>query len=83
MGDVLNQPSVKALVDDRCGVVYYPTIHDVVDTLFAAATAFGWENVVMFSSRSSYLLALLVSPSATLVMLPGVFSWLGSLLFGQ
>ncbi len=69
------QTAAKVLVDDRFGVVYYPTVHKVVHTIFAAATDFGWENVVMwkddivgafnqfmFSSRSSKLLALLVSP---------------------
>ena len=82
MGDVLNQPSVKALVDNRCGVVYYPTIHEVVDTLFAAASVFGWKRChVIFEKFESVGLTCL-PPSVSLVMFPGVFSWSGPLLFG-
>lgn len=90
-GPVLNQPSAKILVDARFGVVSYPSIHEVIETLFAAADEYGWDNVVMwkddivgafnqfmFSAKSSKLLALRISPHATLIMFTGVFGWLGS-----
>ena len=90
-GTPLNQPEAKTLVDVRYGIVSYPTIHDVVELLFAAADDFGWDNVVMwkddivgafnqfsFSAESAKLLALRISSAATLVMFTGVFGWLGS-----